>query len=99
MKRVGLEEKKLDSRTESSFYPGVFKPRVVDAVNDGRPGTASSRPQEIVATPTITKDAEGNDTELDEADLFLPCHYFNYIGGTSTGGYASLSKFKVKIGC
>jgi len=24
--------------------------------------------------------------ELHEDQLFLPCHYFTYIGGTSTGG-------------
>jgi hypothetical protein len=26
---------------------------------------------------------------LDPARRYLPCHYFDYIGGTSAGGYAS----------
>jgi hypothetical protein len=85
MRRIGLEEKRLDSRVESSFYPGIYKPTVAIAASEGRPGTASSHPQEVVAT--ITTDSEGNNI-LDESDLYLPCHYFNYIGGTSTGGSA-----------
>jgi hypothetical protein len=24
---------------------------------------------------------------LDDDELYLPCHYFTFIGGTSTGGY------------
>lgn len=83
MRRIGLEERRIDSRAESSFYPGVYKPRAADAASDGRPGTASSHPQDIVGTPTT--DAEGKNI-LDESDLYLPCHYFNYLGGTSTGG-------------
>jgi hypothetical protein len=78
MRRVGVYEKHLDSRTESSFYPGIYKPRVLESEEGSRPQTAGSQQRPIVPTPT-----EG----LNEGDLFLPCHYFNYIGGTSTGGY------------
>jgi hypothetical protein len=72
MRRVGEFEKKLNSTTESSFYPGIYKPRCVDLhIDDGS--------QHISATPTIG---------LEESSLFLPCHYFTYIGGTGTGGYS-----------
>lgn len=72
MRRVGELEKKLDSNTESSFYPGIYKPRYVDLhIDDGS--------QHISATPT---------THLEESSLFLPCHYFTNIGGTGTGGYS-----------
>jgi hypothetical protein len=83
MRRIGLEERRVDSRVDSSFYPGVYKPRASIAASDERPVTANSHTQEIVGTPTTN--AEGEST-LEESDLYLPCHYFNYIGGTSTGG-------------
>jgi hypothetical protein len=83
MRRIGLEERRIDSRVKSSFYPGVYKPMAVVVASDGRPGTASSHTQDIVGTPTTDTNGE---SILDESDLYLPCHYFNYIGGTSTGG-------------
>jgi hypothetical protein len=29
-------------------------------------------------------------TTGDDCYRYIPCHYFDYIGGTSTGGYGSL---------
>ena len=82
MRRVALEEKRLDPHTESSFSPGIYKPRVDEAQSSvgSRPPTAGSQQRPVVPTST-----EG----LSESDLFLPCHYFNYIGGTSTGGWVN----------
>jgi hypothetical protein len=85
MRRIGLEEKRVDSRVESSFHPGVYKPRASIVASDERPRTASSHTQEVVGTPTTNDEGE---SILEESDLYLPCHYFNYIGGTSTGGSA-----------
>jgi predicted esterase len=87
MRRIDQEERRLDSRTESSFYPGLYKPRVVRPPDDARPRTAGSQQQEIIASST---------EDLQEADLFLPCHYFTYIGGTSTGGYEFPFKFDMQ---
>jgi len=28
--------------------------------------------------------------KLEDDELYLPCHYFTFIGGTSTGGYVLL---------
>jgi hypothetical protein len=65
MSKIGKFEKKLDPATESSFYPGIYKPRYVDAkIGSHAPAVG-----------------------LRESSLFLPCHYFTYIGGTGTGGY------------
>lgn len=33
-----------------------------------------------------------NPDSLDDDQLYLPCHYFTFIGGTSTGGYVVLAK-------
>jgi hypothetical protein len=85
MRRIGLEERRVDPRVESSFYPGVYKPMAAVAASDGRPVTTHSHTQDIVGTPTTNAQGE---IILDESDLYLPCHYFNYIGGTSTGGSA-----------
>jgi len=74
MRRIGQEENRLDANVESSFHPEVFKPTVKE---NERPRTAGSQQSPVIGTPTAN---------LQEADLFLPCHYFTYIGGTSTGG-------------
>lgn len=83
MRRVGAEERRLDSMVKSSFGPGIYKPRAGETI-DGRPGTASSHPR-----PIVPSSLEG----LDDGDLFLPCHYFTYVGGTSTGGYVRAKGF------
>ncbi|KAE8449128.1 hypothetical protein EG329_008512 [Mollisiaceae sp. DMI_Dod_QoI] len=94
MRRIGLEEKRLEENIDSSFYPSLYKPRGV-ALEDNRPITASSNAQKVEASPKV--DAEGRD--LGESARFLPCHYFNYIGGTSTGGLISimLSRFRMTV--
>jgi hypothetical protein len=87
MNKIGAEEKSLDKNTESSFYPCMYKPRSKDPEPQPRPmGNGSSEALDTeestipVATPT-----DG----LPDSSLFLPCHYFQYAGGTSTGGYAA----------
>ena len=79
MRHIGVEEKLLDSRTTSSFYQGMYKPfKKIASSETSRPPTGDS------AFPTIV--AESTE-KLEEADMFLPCHYFTYVGGTSTGWY------------
>ena len=82
MRRIGMEEKRLDSQVESSFHPGGYKPRAAVDTGDGHSRTSGQGP-DIVST--VTTNQEGQSI-LDEGDLYLPCHYFNYICGTSTGG-------------
>jgi hypothetical protein len=80
MRRVGIYEKQLDTETQSSFSPGIYKPTEQASEQASEQG---DRPQTGQERPVIATSTDG----LDESDLFLPCHYFNYIGGTSTGGY------------
>ncbi len=85
MNKIGEEEKRLDKNTESSFYPCMYKPRVKEPEAQLRHISNASEtldPDEStvpIATPTAG---------LPDSSLFLPCHYFQYAGGTSTGGYA-----------
>jgi hypothetical protein len=84
MNKIGAEERRLDRNTESSFYPCMYKPssknfgpqprRNGDSSADTPVARESTAP---VATPT---------TGLPDSSLFLPCHYFQCAGGTSTGG-------------
>lgn len=87
MNKVGDEEKRRDREdgaAESSFAPCIFKPTKSQHVNEGGghvhpESPMSSKPSKAdgVATPV-----DG----LLNSSLFLPCHYFTYAAGTSTGG-------------
>lgn len=86
MDKIGDEEMRLDPQTESSSYPCMYKPR--SNKTDGESHLSSTwlsktsdADENIVATST-----QG----LPNSARFLPCHYFTYIGGTSTGGYESV---------
>ena len=84
MNKIGAEEKRLDPRTESSFYPCMYKPRSRGPEPQPRPPGNGSRealnPEgSNIPVPTPT-------AGLPDSSLFLPCHYFKCAGGTSTGG-------------
>lgn len=80
MNKVGDEEKRMDREdgraeaggAESSFSPCLYKPRYPKRV------FSDSSEDEI---PSATK-LDG----LPNSSLYLPCHYFTYAAGTSTGG-------------
>jgi len=70
MKVVGEIEKQNDSKADSSFHPEPYV----------SPHNTRS---------TLVSDESNSDLKQDQgADAscrYLPCHYFDYIGGTSTG--------------
>lgn len=76
MNKVGDEEKRMDREdgcADSSFSPCLYKPRYPKRIN-------SDRSEEEILSGT---DISG----LPNSSLYLPCHYFTYAAGTSTGGY------------
>lgn len=73
MDKIGEEEKRLDPTVNSSFAPFDYKPRSKSTPG----GLDDSEADDIVGTAT-----QG----LPNSSLFLPCHYFTYAAGTSTGG-------------
>lgn len=85
MNKIGAEEKRLDPKTESSFYPSMYKPRSRDpeplkrSNGNGARANAPVPEDPIVVIPTPT-------AGLPDSSLFLPCHYFRFASGTSTGG-------------
>ena len=73
MNKIGEEEKRLNPKVKSSFDPYDYKPmpkRTPGSLDD-------SEENGVVATST---------QDLPNSSLFLPCHYFTYAAGTSTGG-------------
>lgn len=75
MIKVGDEEKRIDREdgyAESSFSPCLFKPTYPK-----RTLTDSSEDEIPSATTSVG---------LPNSSLYLPCHYFTYAAGTSTGG-------------
>lgn len=78
MEKVGIEERRMDPAVKSSFSPCMYKPT---KIGFGTPYTENIDSFEgNIVTGT---DPSG----LSSDSLFLPCHYFDYGAGTSTGGY------------
>ena len=87
MNKIGDEERSRGGpEAESSFAPHAYRPMLnqsshTDAdVDTPLPPSGNGNPIEpddIVPTPTH---------EVPDSSLFLPCHYFDYAAGTSTGG-------------
>ena len=77
MEKIGIEERRIDTAIESSFSPCIYKP-----TNNG-----FSKPYiEDVDSFEANIVTETNPSGLSNDSLFLPCHYFDYGAGTSTGG-------------
>lgn len=85
MNKIGDLEQDLDKTTESSFSPCHYKPTMIRAANASG-GSVNSLPFD----PSEPSDAGAvgptRSHGLPNSALFLPCHYFTYAAGTSTGG-------------
>jgi hypothetical protein len=89
MSKVAKLEREADPDATTSFYPSEYKPRrsntaenlpkaeIVDDTDETQLDLQRAHSRMPVSTPI-----DG----LKDSHLFLPCHYFTYIGGTSTGG-------------
>src|SRR5271163_2745877 len=84
MIKIGAEERRLDPRTESSFYPCMYKPRSREPELQQRPTGNGSK--EVPDPDATTIPVPTPTAKLPDSSLFLPCHYFRYASGTSTGG-------------
>lgn len=76
MNKIGDEERRMDwedDPADSSFSPCLYKPRFPTRVN------SESSEEEILSGTDLSG--------LPYSSLYLPCHYFTYAAGTSTGGY------------
>ena len=78
MEKIAIEERRIDPAIESSFSPCIYKPT---RVGFSTPFTENAGSFE--ASPVTETNPKG----LSDDSLFLPCHYFDYGAGTSTGGY------------
>ena len=75
MKRIQFHEKELypNDRANRSAYPLQHRIR--------KPPRSPS-----TGTSPLLANEENKSTESEADSCFLPAHYFDYIGGTSTGG-------------
>ena len=82
---IGEEEERQDQRVQSSFHPCDFKPTKFNADRFGDvPETASHQILERTDSGNII--ATHCASDVSKSSRFLPCHYFSYGAGTSTGG-------------
>ena len=77
MEKVGIEERRIDSAIKSSFAPCMYKPTKIGFSTPYTKGIESFEASIVTET---------NSNGLSNDSLFLPCHYFDYGAGTSTGG-------------
>ncbi|KAL8957751.1 MAG: hypothetical protein Q9193_005056 [Seirophora villosa] len=95
MNKIGDEEKRHDvldgqpGKTESSFAPGLYKPQRRRTTSDS---------SLIDDDPTTATNTSRSDIKsLPNSSLFLPCHYFDYAVGTSTGGLISIMLSRLRM--
>ncbi|KAL8907085.1 MAG: hypothetical protein Q9207_001626 [Kuettlingeria erythrocarpa] len=94
MNKVGDEEKRLnrlegkDVKTLSSFAPWPFK-AISPEWSPGSPKKSSD--------PVQTSGEDYNTERFPNSSLFLPCHYFDYAAGTSTGGLISIMLSRLRM--
>lgn len=84
MNKIGEYEKSLGA-TESSFAPCDYRPTTRRSAAPPS-GSADSPPSSHFDVPDADAVVATPSDELSNSSLFLPCHYFNYAAGTSTGG-------------
>lgn len=85
MSKIGDEERRIDREdgpAHSSFSPFPYKPisRVVESTSESY--HSRNRFEDSDAGLYNASPTDG----LPHSSLYLPCHYFTYIAGTSTGG-------------
>ena len=76
-------------KTASSFSPGLYKP----VLRERRRTTSESSLTDDPTAITDPTSIEG----LPNSSLFLPCHYFDYAAGTSTGGLISIMLSRLRM--
>jgi hypothetical protein len=83
----------LPMRSPSHSNPQAMDGRSVDAGQRARPETRTS------AGVSSSRSPSPADSQLRPSlSGYLPCHYFDYIGGTSTGGWVMcLSQSTIRI--
>ncbi|KAE8450481.1 hypothetical protein EG329_006211 [Mollisiaceae sp. DMI_Dod_QoI] len=89
-----LETKDLEGdnrHAHSSFHPGKYIP----CTNNIRNYAQSTR--ENGSTETQGEGSDAGSTTCGECCRYLPCHYFDYIGGTSTGGLISIMLGRLRM--
>ena len=90
MNKIGDEEKRLDhgdGLAESSFAPCLYKPTESTHAEKSREGQERPLSRSSIASESSEASVVPTATEgLPNSALFLPCHYFTYAAGTSTGG-------------
>ncbi|KAL8992576.1 MAG: hypothetical protein Q9169_006992 [Polycauliona sp. 2 TL-2023] len=97
MNKIGDEEKRLDvlegktTETTSSFAPGCYRPIGHEIQRSSTDG--SIKPPDRCGSDTVASDTK----EVPNSSLFLPCHYFDYAVGTSTGGLISIMLSRLRM--
>lgn len=69
----------------SSFAPDAEEPKPPRLIHNSSSFTRGRRRGKATSSSDLSKEGLRKKMEIKEGK-YLPCHYFDYIGGTSTGG-------------
>jgi len=90
MRKIAKLERELDQNTHSSFHPSEYKPRRSNTISEQADSPDNADESHILQREHTRMPVATPIDGLQDSDLFLPCHYFTYIGGTSTGGWVEM---------
>lgn len=100
MEYIGHEEKRLSPSAQSSAFPYMLSTAKVHSFIPQTPSprysirSNASRQSNLLksTSPTIL-----SSLGTSEASPYLPCHYFDYIAGTSTGGLIAIMLSRLRM--
>jgi hypothetical protein len=90
---IADQEEKLEAtsrHTETPLYWHSFQPELLPPFI-----SLELSPEERLALGRADSDDEKKAKAYNVTKRFLPCHYFDYIGGSSTGGSVVISTYSI----
>lgn len=91
MAKIAEEEQRISPAASSSAFPYTLNSGRQDDTSQRTSLSTSPRSTtasvQLNSSPTPVHPTHSASVNTSRSSQFLPCHYFDYIAGTSTGGF------------